>query len=302
MADIELRFHKDVLVLSAPLDATLACQGIDAIQDREFLDLLEPETLFEAAKLDALVGVQCQVTNTDGITRARLSHRRFEEQSGDIARASLDIVNGLNPQHTIAQIGPTLLPIDPESKASLKQSRDQYAQAVRDFGENGFDAILLNGMVSLIDLKCALMGARMVTDKPVMASVDVDAQGNLVGRNQSFAEAIAIMNDLGADVVGLTSAAPLAALIPQVEAAAAATDKPLLVQIAVGEHTERDLNPGFRPVVLSEDNPYRTPDALLEAAVRLVGAGAQFLRAAGSATASYSGALVIATEGLDCVR
>jgi len=35
MPDIELRFHKDMLVLSAPIDAALARQGIDAARDRQ---------------------------------------------------------------------------------------------------------------------------------------------------------------------------------------------------------------------------------------------------------------------------
>ena len=74
------------------------------------------------------------------------------------------------------------------------------------------------------------------------------------------------------------------------------------MQLAVGEHTDRDLNPGFRPVVLTADNPYRTPDAVFEATRPLVAAGAQFLRAVGQATASYTGALTVGTVGADTVR
>ena len=41
MPDIELRFGRDMLVLSAPVDATLARQGIDAALDRQYLNLME---------------------------------------------------------------------------------------------------------------------------------------------------------------------------------------------------------------------------------------------------------------------
>lgn len=302
MADIALRFHKDPLVLSAPIDAVLARQGVeDPAKEREFMDLIEPESVFEVQKLDHMVGAQCMVTNTYDITRARLAHARFEEQSTEIARASVDILRGLQPQHIIASIGPTRLPIDPDSQASLKQNRDQYARAVKDFGE-GIDAILLDGMVSLVDLKCAIAGVKKVSDLPVFASVDLDSDGKLVGRSTTWEEALGVMAEFQADVVGFSTAAGPEHAVRFVERAAELVDMPILVQLYVGEHDERDVNPGFRPVEITPDNPYRTSDAVFEAGQALLAAGAQFLRAVGHATPSYTGALVIAGTGRDCAR
>lgn len=301
MADIALRFHKDPLVLSAPIDEVMARQGVDAAAEREYLTLIEPESVFEAQKLDHMVGAQCLVTNTYDITRARLAHKRFDEQSADIARASVGILRDLQPQHIVASIGPTGLPIDPDSRASLKQSRDQYARAVRDFGE-GVDAFLLDGMTSLVDLKCALAGAKMAASAPVFASVNLEADGCMEGRATTWEEALEVMADFEADVVGMRVAAPVDAVLPLVKRAAELSAAPILVQLAVGAHDPRDVNPGFRPVEVTPDNPYRTPDALFEAGQVLLDAGVQFLRAVGHATPSYTGALVIATTGRDCIR
>ena len=302
MADIALRFHKDPLVLSAPIDALLARQGVDdPASQREFMDLIEPESVLEVQKLDHMVGAQCMVTNTYDITRARLAHSRFDEQSAEIARASVDILRELRPQHIIASIGPTRLPIDPDSRASLKQNRDQYARAAQDFGD-GIDAFLLDGMVSLVDLKCALAGVRKVSTLPVFASVNLDADGKMVGRETAWAEAVAVMADLEADVIGFSTAAAPDTVLPLVEQAAKMVDLPILVQLQVGEHDPRDVNPGFRPVEITPDNPYRTSDAIFDAAGELLAAGVQFLRAVGQATPSYTGALVIAGDGRDCVR
>lgn len=302
MPDIEMRFHKDVLVLSAPPDATLRRYQADPELDREFFNLLEPETLTDIMKFEQVAGAQCLVTDTDGITHARLAHQRLEEQSAAIAQAALSIAGELSPQHVIAQIGPANLPIDPSSRTSLKQSRNQYAQAARDFGEDGFDAFLLDGMTSIADLKCALMGVRMVTDKPIMAAVPVDRSGKVLGRSETFADAVAVMADLQADVVGLTTAAPVEIAVDLVSQAAGICALPILVQLAVGEHDAHDVNPGFRPVILTPDNPYRTTDAVFEAVPPLVAAGAQFLRCVGQATASYTGALAIASMGMDAAR
>ena len=302
MADIALRFHKDPLVLSAPIDELLARQGVEnPAAEREYMDLIEPESVLELQKLDQMMGAQCLVTNTYDITRARLAHVRFEDQSAEIARASVDILRDLHPQHIIASIGPTRLPIDPESAASMKQNRDQYARAVQDFGE-GIDAILLDGLQSPVDVKCALAGAHKVSSLPVIASVNLDAEGRIEGRRATWDEALAAMIELEADVVGFATAAPLEVVLPLVERAVELCDLPLLVQLRVGEHDPRDVNPGFRPVDITPDNPYRTADAIFDAGTALLDAGVQFLRAIGHATPSYTGALVIAGDGRDCTR
>ena len=68
MPDIDMRFNKDMLVLSAPIDEVLARQGVDIEKDREFLSLLEPEAVRNAYRLESVAGAQCLVSNTAGIT------------------------------------------------------------------------------------------------------------------------------------------------------------------------------------------------------------------------------------------
>ncbi|MEE1479372.1 MAG: phosphoadenosine phosphosulfate sulfotransferase, partial [Slackia isoflavoniconvertens] len=76
MADIELRFHKDMLVLSAPLAFALANQGVDMETEAEYMSLVEPETMRDALRLESMAGAQCLVAETD-ICEARLAHKRM---------------------------------------------------------------------------------------------------------------------------------------------------------------------------------------------------------------------------------
>ncbi len=179
MPDIELRFHHDMLVLSAPADAVLARQGIDAARDRQYLNLMEPDAMRDAQRLELLAGAQCLVTATEDITRARLAHLNMDGDASQLARAALDIANELKPQHVLVEIGPCGLPLDPSSKASLNENRGQYADAARAFEDGGqFDAFFLNGFTNIADLKCALMGVAQVSGKPVFASVTLgEAKG-----------------------------------------------------------------------------------------------------------------------------
>lgn len=140
MADIQLRFHHDMLVLSAPIDYALARQGVDVHEDFEFTSLIEPEMAADALRLEALAGAHCLVTATEGICPARLAHARMEDRAADVATAALASVNANNPQHVLCEIGPCGLPLDPSSKASLKQTAQQYEAAARAFAGEGLGA------------------------------------------------------------------------------------------------------------------------------------------------------------------
>lgn len=343
MPDIQLRFQKDMLVLSSPLDALLARQGIDASLDRQYLNVMEPEPLSDAFKLELAAGAQCLVTTTEDITQARLAHLSMDSNPERLAHAALNVANEVRPQHTLVEIGPCGLPLDAASKASLNENRSQYANAARLFEGGSFDAFFLNGFTRIADLKCALMGVAQVSDKPVFASVTLgvgervpemgatgkatDAEANedsLTGLPFSgyefvetaasaplpaakryyldpglWTEAIDAMVDLGASVIGFETAEPIARAVDYAKTAIARTDLPVLAQLCVTQLPDASPRRGLTP--LDEIDEY-TPDTMATSAVKLYGAGVQFLRATGLATPVYTGALAATVMGLDVHR
>lgn len=295
MPDISLRFHKDMLVLSAPLSAVLARQGVDTTRDLEYLNLVEPEAVHDALRLESLAGAQCLVTNTEGITPARLVHQGAEDNLDVLACAALRTARELKPQHLLVEIGPCGLPLDGSSAASLNENRDQYARAARAFAEGEFDAFLLSGFTRITDLKCALMGVGQVSDRPVFASVEVGLDGLLIDGRTSLEEAVALMEEFGASVVGFATGAPPKQAATLAKRACATGHVPVFTQLRVAIHAPKQGE-------ATMENPYYCPDTMVEAAVFLRAAGVQFLRAIGEATPAYTGALAATTEGFDVVR
>lgn len=286
MSDIALRFHKDVLVLSAPPVVALERLGVDTAADLEFTLLFEPDTVEEAYRLEAMGGTQCLVAATAGLTPAQLARVRMEEQGPQLARAALEALAPFKPQHVLVELGPCGLPLDPSAKASLMEHRDQYARAGRMFDGLEFDGFFLNGFGDCTGLKCALMGLAKVSDAPVFASVDVDGAGMLPS-GETLEDAVRVAEELGAAVVGFQTAADTdeAAKLCARACAAGTLELPVMAQMAV--------EPG---------DAYGNADALADAAAVLCAAGAQFLRASGQATAACTGALVAATLGMDVAR
>ncbi len=308
MADIHLRFHHDMLVLSAPIDYALARQGVDVQGEFEFTSLVEPEMATDALRLEALAGAQCLVTATEGICPARLAHERMEDRAADVASVSLASVRANSPQHILCEIGPCNLPLDPSSKASLKQTMQQYEAAAHAFvGEDGgaasggqdasFDALFLNGMRTEADMRCAIEGVRKVYAGPLFASMDADEQGEF--DRITAQQAVDAMR--GADVIGVRSSADLDTLCATVRRMAEFTDAPILVQVCVKAPTAQEKKRASLGGSIP-GNPYPMPDALADAALKLRAAGAQFLRACGEATPAYTGALAVAAMGRDCLR
>lgn len=295
MPDIALRFHKDMLVLSSPVDPVLERQGFDLDQGLEFASLVEPEAVRDALHLSCLAGAQCVVTNTSGIAPARLAHRGMEERAAEIADVAFGVVRELSPQHVLVEVGPCGLPLDASSKNSLNEHRNQYARVARLCANRAFDAFFLNGFRNPVDLKCALMGLRQASDVPVFASVDVDADGMLADRRHSLEDALDVMLDYEASVAGFATAAPMEQATAFARRACGAGSLPVLAQLVVKSDDPKQGGP-------TKENPYYCPDVLVDAGVQLRFAGTQFLRAAGAATPAYTGALVAASEGFDVAR
>ena len=295
MPDIHLRFHHDMLVLSAPINGSLARQGFKDPEEIELLCLTESESVKEALRLEHLAGAQCLVAPSPGVTQARLAYSRLEDHAAEVAASALEMVRWFHPQHVIAPIDATKLPLDPASKDSLMANRDQYSEAVRAYGDDGIDAFLLDGLAGADDVRCALMGVRRVTDLPVFASVDVDGEGNLISADVPVERLLDVMVEYGADVVGMRTSSSPEAAAAVVQRIAKAADLPILVQLAVKPEESR------LPRHIHE-SPYWHPDTMMQATAVLRAAGVQFLRAVGEPTPTYTGALVASTMGAACLR
>ena len=292
MPDIQLRFHKDMLVLSSPIAAALARDGLDVARDLEFTLLFEPEVIEEAYQLESIAGAQCLVAPTEGVTPARLAQVGMDGRGEELVSAGMAVVRRFKPQHLLAAIGPCGLPLDASSGPSMKENRDQYARAARLFEGQELDGFLLDGFASCADLKCALAGLRKVTDASILASVEVGADGLLADGRTTLEEACAAMADLEASVAGFATAAPLDEACELARRASDACDLPLMASLVVRERTSRQQGP-------TAENPYYCPDTMVSAATALRAAGAQFLRAVGDATPAYAGALAATVAGLD---
>ena len=292
MPDIQLRLGKDMLVLSTPINSTIEKQGFDPEEDYDYVALCEPEILEELYRFEDAIGTQCIVTPTEGITAARLALSRFDGRMEDFAEVAYKAASQFRPQHLLAAIGPTGLPLDETSATSLRASRKQYQDAVAALAMHPFDAMFFSCFPDYNDAQCALMGARAVYDGPLFITFQIDSDGELAHHEHSLAEAVAMASEYGADVIGIAAAGAIERISASIDQVKASTDKPLIVELIVKEPSKVQFK-------VDENNPYYSADTMVDAAIKLFAKGVQFVRAAGDATPSYTGALVSTLTGLD---
>ena len=310
MADIQMRFNRDMLVISNSIDFQLKKRGVNNAKNSAYINLMEAECIQDALRLNIMAGAQCVVANTRYITPARLAKESgMRGKEADVARAAISVAQVVCPQHILAEIGPCGLPLDASSKSSLNENKDQYVRAARAFDGLDFDAFFLSGFKSTADLKCALMGVAQVSGMPIFASVDVsnDASNSVVqpadillenGRDK-FTEALDVMVEFGSSVVGFSVAGNLNTAL-ELAKLSCQTNVPVLVQLCVEKVPDESKIP--KHVAEIDTSTFDTPDSMAQAALQLRKSGVQFLRAVGNVEPAHTAALAAMVSGETVLR
>ena len=153
-------------------------------------------------------------------------------------------------------VGPSGLFVPPLGESDFDDIYDGYREQIRALDEAGADFLLLEGHSSLSDLRAALLAAR-TTGLPVLALLSVDATGRTL-TGLSLLPALITLQAMGADAVGLCCPAD-----PELPEQFSRALSHAAVPLAVRLEAEPDLK----------------PEALAEAAVPFLKAGARILGA-----------------------
>ncbi len=285
MPDIHLRFGKEALICTADLTEGYRRHGAQTEKDEILTNLLEPDTVEQMLRLEMLGGTHVLIAPSRACTPARLRASGIAVDTRDYLTGLVHLCQGLTPQHLLLEVGPCGLPLDPSSRASLLENKQEYTQVARVCSDLAIDGIFLSGFTSLDDLRCALMGVRAVYDGVIIASVVVDDKGSLLGRPcESLEDACLLMAEYEAHVAACVCACPPSAAEKLITRARSCIDLPLMLELHI---------PSPDPSLLRHQRAeaHLSPDALMDALPRLYKAGAQFFRVGGDCRSAHTGAL-----------
>ena len=168
MADLHLRLGRDVLTIADSARGYLASAGLNVERDAPMALFVEPEIFEEAIRLDVVGAAQCVILNVFNFTPAHLRAANSLEKATQLAQKSCAIAKNFKIQHPLLKVESCSLPLDETSKASLKEHCEQYKFVGNLFEDSIVDGFFITGFDSVFELKCAMTGLRMTSEKPIV--------------------------------------------------------------------------------------------------------------------------------------
>jgi len=293
MPDISLRFDKDIIVVDGSMETMLQREGIPSDECGMLLNVLDPDLIVSIHGRYKAAGAQAITTNSFGGTRSELADYGLADHVVELNKAAVQLAKQVNPQHILAAVGPCGKVLAPVGTASYEEVFQEYAQQTLALASEGPDAILIKSMVDIANACCAVRAARSVCDLPVMVSCTFDANGHMELSGTDPEAAAVMLEDVGANVVGLNCGLGPDQCLSLARRMAKATLLPLIIQPDAGltspDASGATVYPG-------------TADGFAGMAYAARELGVQFIGSCCGSNPAFTGAIYATVGEMDVVR
>ena len=242
-AVIDLPFMKDflslledrVLVCDGAMGTMLYSKGVFISRCFDELNMSNPQLVLDVHQEYVKAGVDVIETNTFGGNRTKLMSHGLAEQTREInvqgARIAREAAG--DSVFVAGAIGPLGVRIEPWGKTGISEARQIFREQTEALLEGGVDIFILETFSDLNEVYAAILGVREVTDRPLIAQMTTEEDGNSLEGTppEVFAKRL---DDWGADVVGLNCSVGPQTMLDIVERVASVTSKKLSVQPNAG--------------------------------------------------------------------
>lgn len=179
--------------------------------------LEHPQVLTDWQRRYIAAGSHLLLTPTFGANRARLKQFGEQDNVAELNRrlAALTVEAAAGHALVAGDVSPTGLFCEPFGETAFAELVSIYTEQITALKEAGVDLIFAETMMSLGDVRAAVIAARRC-GLPVLASVTLENGGRTISGMPAEA-AVLSLQAAGADAVGLncsTGAADMAALLP----------------------------------------------------------------------------------------
>lgn len=263
--------EKKILLSDGAWGTEIAKRGFEPGICPELLNINEAIMIREIAESYINAGADIILTNTFGGSPQKLAkyglEDRLEELNEAGVRLSVEISNGR--ALVLATMGPTGEFLAPLGLTTVEEMTESFARQVKVFAAGGADAVLIETMTDLGEIKCALQAVKEYSDFEVICSMTFDkgVKGYATMMGITPNEAAEELEAVGADVVGSNCGAGIDNIIDVARILKTATGLPLWFKPNAG-----------LPELVEGKTVYReTPQKMALHVPALVDAGADFI-------------------------
>ena len=196
----------------------LYAKGIFLNRSFDELNLSQPDLVAEVHQEYVRAGADVIETNTFGANRVKLGAFGFAERvhAINVQGARLARHAARDQVYVAGAVGPLGIRIEPWGKMGVDEAESIYREQVAALLEGGVDLFILETFRDLNELGAALAAVRALSDKPVVAQMTTEEDGNSLDGTppESFAPEL---ERRGADVIGVNCSVGPAAMLETIE-------------------------------------------------------------------------------------
>jgi homocysteine S-methyltransferase len=214
----------------------LYAKGVFINKSFDALNVTQPDLVAEVHQEYVRAGADIIETNTFGANRIKLGSfgladklRAINEQGARIARHAAD-----EKAYVGGSIGPLGIRIEPWGKTGVDEARDYFREQAQALAAGGVDLFILETFRDLNEIGAAIDAVRSVSDRPIIAQMTTEEDGNTLDGTppEKFAPAL---EQRGATIIGVNCAVGPAPMLDTIERMEAVTRRKLSAQPNAGQ-------------------------------------------------------------------
>lgn len=196
----------EVRVGDGAMGTMLQGAGLDDGGAPELWNVERAEVIEQILTDYADAGAQLLTTNTFGGSRPRLQMHGLEDRVHALNKAAAEIARRVADAHenvfVMGDIGPSGELLEPMGTLTPESAQELFAEQIAGLVDGGIDAILIETMSDLAEVRAAVDAAKQVApDLSVFATLSFDTNLHTM-MGVSPEQAVVELSNMGADVVG----------------------------------------------------------------------------------------------------
>ena len=245
----------------------------------EKLNISDPDRVYRVHKAYADAGADIITANTFGANRLKY------DNCDELVKAGVTLAKKTGKKVAL-DLGPTGKLLKPMGDLDFEECVSIYADVV-NAGKEDADIVLIETMGDTYEIKAAMLAAKENCDLPVFVSMIFDEKGRLL-TGADVKTACAVVEGLGADVIGFNCGLGPKQMIPLVEELEKYTSTPIMV----------NPNAGLPESVNGETVYNVDPDEFSDLMAQIADLGVSYLGGCCGTTPAHIKALIEKTKNI----
>jgi len=199
----ELLEKTDPILIDGAMGTQLAKAGLEMGGQN---CVSNPDEVLAVHKQYADNGCHLLITNTLTMNRIYIeSHLvNVDVQEVNLAGARVARTAAVSGQYVLGDISSTGKMLEPYGDLKESDAIETYKEQAKFLAEGGVDGFIIETMIDLNEMRCALRGCKAISDLPVIASMSYSSAktGGRTFMGNSSEDCVKTLTEEGADVIG----------------------------------------------------------------------------------------------------